>query len=441
MTDDLANDILTDLVRSAWIIERSRASIYEAWAEHDDRFGASAERALKRASIVERSIASRNRTPDESFIEPHTGWIRNLVGTRPDSVAFGELFVIRLADWVDGHAGPFLDDGVDEIAAINEEEKSFVPFPESIPQSPPFVPLDTIDLEPPGKVRFTFGILADTHIGSAGAEAMTRAAVADLNASGAELVVQLGDITNHGNEREFIRASEVLSELEMPYLTTMGNHDVYSYRKEALIGRRLYEKYFGRAPDGLLHEYKGVRFAVLDSAEELTSPFPPFNLVTGTFMEGKGGAVVRGVLSTPQHEILAEVAAPGSPPAFVFLHHPPQPFHGFPPILFGLRDADSGRLHAVCDSGNVWGIFAGHTHRNTITTHFGNVPAVEVAIPRDFPFGYALVDVTDAGYYYRWVQISDKDLCAEGHKTVSEIHHRYGLGTPEERAFVWRRSG
>lgn len=439
MMGDLANDILTDLVRSAWIIERSRAAVYEGWTDHDPRFGASAERALKRASIIERSIESRSGTPDASFIEPHAGWIRNLVGDRPNEVSFGELFAIRLADWVDGHAGPFLDDGVDEIAAINEEEKSFVPFPENITESPPFIPTETIVLDPPGEVRFTFGILADTHIGSPRAEAMTRAAVADLNASGAELVVQLGDITNHGNEREFIRAAEVLSGLEMPYLTTMGNHDVYSYKKEALIGRRLYEKYFGRAPDGLLHEHKGIRFAVLDSAEELTSPFPPFNLVTGQFMEGKGGAVVRGVLSTPQHELLAEIAAPGAPPAFVFLHHPPQPFTGFPPILFGLRGADSGRLHAVCDSGNVWGIFAGHTHRNTITTRFGNVPAVEVAIPRDFPFGYALVDVTDDGYYYRWVQLSDSELCIEGHKTVSEIHHRYGLGKPEERAFVWTR--
>lgn len=436
----MKDDILIDLVRSAWIIERARASVYEGWAGHDSRFEASGERALKRASIIERSLESRGRSADESFIEPHANWIRNLVGQGPEEVPFGELFAIRLADWVDAHAGPFLDDGAGELAQINEDEKRDVPFPETLPAPPRFVPTETIALEPPGEVRFTFGILSDIHIGSPRGETMARAAVADLNASGAELVVQLGDLTDHGNEDEFARAADVVSALEMPFLTMMGNHDIFSYKEEALIGRELYQKYLGRAPDGQLLEHKGIRFAALDSAEELASPFPPFNLVTGTFMEGKGGAVVRGALTDHQHEILAEVAAPGSPPAFVFLHHPPQPFLGFPPILFGLREADSGRLHAVCDSGNVWGIFAGHTHRNTLTTRFGDIPSMEVAIPRDFPFGYALVDVTDEGYYYRFVQLSDKGLCAEAHKTVSAIHHRYGLGSPGERAFVWRRS-
>ncbi len=375
------------------------------------------------------------------LVAAHTGWIQNLVGDAPTDVPFGELFAIRLSDWVDSHAGPFLEEeGAAEISAMNDQEKEDVPFPEAPPGPLEIEPVETIPLKPPGDVRFTFGILADIHVGSPRGEAMARAAISDLNNSGAELVIQLGDLTDHGDRSEFELARKVMDELEMPYFTMMGNHDIYSYEEEALVGRDLYSEHFGRQADGLLHEHAGVRFALLDSAEELASPFPPFNLVTGAFMEGKGGAVVRGALSVPQHEILAEVASPNSPPAFVFLHHPPHPFTGFPPIVFGLREADSGRLHAVCDSGNVWGVFAGHTHRNTLSTRFGDVPALEVAIPRDFPCGYALVDVTDHGYYYRFVQLSDRELVREATKAVSGIHVRYGLGSDSERAFVWSRS-
>jgi hypothetical protein len=182
-----------------------------------------------------------------------------------------------------------------------------------------------------------------------------------------------------------------------------------------------------------------VRFAALDSVEHALSPYAAFDLVSGSFLDGPGGAIVRGALSVPQHEILADIAAPDSGPAFVFLHHPPQPFTAFPPILFGLRDADSGRLHAVADSGNVWGVFAGHTHRNARTREFGTVPVHEVAIPRDFPHGYGVVDVTDEGYAYRFVQMSDEALVRAASEKASLIHRRYASGTPGERAFAWRK--
>jgi hypothetical protein len=217
----------------------------------------------------------------------------------------------------------------------------------------------------------------------------------------------------------------------------MGNHDVLAPGAEELTGRAFYENHFGRAADGVLLEHKGWRFAVLDSATHLASPFTAFDLVTGAFLDLPGGAIVRGSLTVPQHEILADLAEPGSPPAFVFLHHPPQPYAGFPPILFGLREADSGRLHAVADSGNVWGVFAGHTHRNAITRRFGTVPAVEVGIPRDYPFGYALVDVGPSGYSYRFCQISDHDLLREAYPSAGALQRRYGRGGPDERAFTW----
>jgi predicted phosphodiesterase len=438
MDENLANEVVADLLRSAWIVEAARADLYARWSGEEARFDGWAERARRRAGIVERSLGARNGKPDRELVAPHSSWIGSLAGAGPGEVPLGDLFTMRLGDWVESHAGAFVEER-DELSALGAEDKAEASFPSELPAPPPFEPLEAPALEPPGGTLFRFGILGDLHFGSKRGEPTARAAIADLNASGAELVIQLGDLTDHGDRDEYELAARVLEELEMPYATMIGNHDVFSVEEERLVGREFYAASFGREPDGILLEHKGFRFCVLDSAEHGASPFAPFDLVTGTFIEGPGGAIVRGSLTAPQHDLLAEVAAPGAPPTFVFLHHPPQPYTGFPPVLFGLRDADTGRLHATCDSGNVWGVFAGHTHRNARTRNFDGVPAHEVGIPRDYPFGYALVDVGDEGYAYRFLQLSDEELLRSGYRHSGQIHRRYARGADDERAFVWRR--
>ena len=435
--DQLAEEIVLDLLRSSWVIEGARARLYRKWAESDPRYAASSERSTRRAEIVAISLDARGRTPDTDIVDAHAAWLESLAGSDPAEVSLGNFFAARLGDWIDNHLIRFLEDGAEELARLGDEERATLEFPSELPPAPPFERLEPVPVELPGEVKFRFGILADLHVGSRRGEAMARAAVDDLNASGAELVIQLGDLTDHGNRTEFELATRILDALEMPVTTMMGNHDVFSIEEERLSGREFYPASFGREPDGVILEHKGMRFAVLDSIENAASPFPGFDFTTGSFLEGPGGAIVRGTLSVPQHEILAEVAAPGTPPAFVFLHHPPQPFTGFPPILFGLRDQDSGRLHATAESGNVWGVFAGHTHRNARTRTYGTVPVHEVAMPRDFPFGYALVDVTDAGYAFRFVQLSDEELLRAGYALAGEIYRRYGAGDEVARGFVW----
>lgn len=436
---DLRQETITDLLRSAWLIEASRHDLFARWAASTAPYQERAEIASSKAAVLEEALSDVGRQPDHRLLEGHAAWLRGVVGDAPDEVPLGDLFAARLGAWVDAHTERFLDARAERLVALGRKETSSLQFPSDLPPSPPFEPVETIDAEPPGEVRFSFVILGDLHFGSPAGEKMARAAIADINASGADLVIQLGDLTDQGLKSEFALAASVLEELELPLTTMLGNHDVFSREEQRVAGREYYGSSFGREPDGVLLEHKGVRFAVLDSATPEGSPFAPFDFVSGAFVDGPGGALVHGSLTVPQHEILADVAAPGSPPAFVFLHHPVQPFYGFPPILFGLREADSGRLHAVADSGNVWGIFAGHTHRNVRTTDLGTVPAHEVAIPRDFPFGYAVVDVSDAGYAFRFVQLSDEGLLREMYPTASVIHRRYGLGSPADRSFVWTK--
>ena len=437
--EDVAGGVIRDLLRSAWVIESSRQRLYEGWAPVDASYEDSARRAADRSELVATAIVERGHKTDPGVVDAHCAWMRSLAGDKPGEVPLGDFFAARVGDWVDGHCADFLGQGATRLKELGDEERAGLQFPSEFPPPPPFEPVETIPVDPPGEVLFTFGILADLHFGSEAGETTARAAISDLNASGAELVIQLGDITDHGNSDEYEAAMKALGELEMPVATMMGNHDVYSIAEERLSGREYYPASFGREPDGVILEHKGFRFAVLDSVMHAASPYPAYSLVTGSFLEGSSGAIVRGALSVAQHEILAEVAAPGTPPAFLFLHHPPQPFTGFPPILFGLCDEDSGRLHATVDSGNVWGVFAGHTHRNARTRNYGPVPAHEVAMPRDYPFGYALVDVTETGYAYRFVQLSDQELLRTAYKSAGAIHRRYGLGMPDERSFVWTR--
>jgi len=438
--DSLNQEILTDLFRSAWIIEGARTQLYEAWSRSDPSYGSWREHSLERQAIIEKSLRAHEGIPDPDLVDIHSRWMTSLAGNDPDEVPLGALFISRLGAWVRGHVSDFLVEGADRLNTLCDEDDATLTFPERFPEPPPFEPIQSLEVEPPGEVLFRFGILADLHIGSRKGGTFAAAAISDLNESGADLVVQLGDITDHGNKEEYELATEALGRLRMPVVTMMGNHDVFSIAEERLSGREYYESSFGRVPDGVILEHKGFRFAVFDSVEHSSSPIPAFDFVSGSFIKGHGGAIVRGSLTPAQHDLLAEVAAPDSAPTFLFLHHPPQPFTGFPPVLFGLRDEDSGRLHATIDSGNVWGVFAGHTHRNARTRNFDGVPAQEVAIPRDYPFGYALVDVGSEGYAFRFVQLSDHDLLEPAYRNAGVIHRRYGRGTDDELAFVWKRN-
>lgn len=437
-TEQLARDLVTDLVRSCWIVETARAALYEGWSEADARYADDAENARKRTALIEAALEQRGREPDVGLVEPHAAWMRSVAGTDPDEVPLAPFFIDRLGLWVDSHLPDYLDDG-DALVTLGEKARATLSFPDTFPAPPPYEPLRPVAVEPPGEVSFRFGILGDVHFGSPRGASHAEAAIADLNASGAEIVIQLGDLTDTGDREQYETATAALAKLEMPFATMMGNHDVFSFSEEKLLGKELYSETFGRAPDGVILEHKGVKFCVLDSVDHFTSPFPGFDFASGAFNEGPGGAIVRGALSPPQHDLLAEIASPGGGPAFVFLHHPPQPFPGFPPILFGLRDVDSGRLHATVDSGNVWGVFAGHTHRNFRTRDYDGVPVQEVGIPRDWPFGYALVDVTETGYAYRFMQISDQGLVKKANDSAGHLWRRYALGTDQSRGFAWSR--
>src|SRR5688572_9152568 len=102
-TDKLAEDLITDLVRSCWIIESARADLYETWATEDDGYSSDAEIARARAGLIEATLSQRGKQPDHGLVGPHADWMRSLAGERGDEVPLAPFFIDRLGLWVDSH--------------------------------------------------------------------------------------------------------------------------------------------------------------------------------------------------------------------------------------------------------------------------------------------------------------------------------------------------
>jgi outer membrane protein assembly factor BamB/predicted phosphohydrolase len=84
-----------------------------------------------------------------------------------------------------------------------------------------------LSLALPGRAAaLEFAWLSDTHIGSSGAEADLRAAVADINGlSGMRFVLVSGDVTEYGSLEQLKLAHKILSGLKVPCHVIPGNHD------------------------------------------------------------------------------------------------------------------------------------------------------------------------------------------------------------------------
>jgi predicted phosphodiesterase len=80
---------------------------------------------------------------------------------------------------------------------------------------------------------------------------------------GVEFMLSAGDLTEHGTSAELDRFQTELEALEVPYYTTLGNHEL----RESPC---LFQDYFGRGSSSF--EYGGARLTLLDSASATIDP-------------------------------------------------------------------------------------------------------------------------------------------------------------------------
>lgn len=240
---------------------------------------------------------------------------------------------------------------------------------------------------------------------------MSRAAVAEIAAVDAAVVVAKGDLTASGLVGEYDAFLQCyLGAFDERLVHVRGNHDAFT-------GRR-----FASEPCQEV-ALPGVTLAVLD-----------------TVIEGRDSGQVRD----EQLEWLDELAGRADRPVLVFGHH-----HVWKPgstrraaTYFGINPDDSERLvDVIARRPAISGYFAGHTHRNRVRrfAETGEVPYVEVACVKDFPGSWAEYRVFEGGILQVHRRLSSPDALAWSEKCRGlfwGMYPAYALGRLEDRCFA-----
>lgn len=418
-----------EVLLSCWMIEAARSSVLDGRGYQEP-----AVRAAERARILARECAAHGSRIRPDLAGRHAGWMGEVAGTTEETGAMGWFFLQRIGAYVDAHTNGIIPQEDHErlvrLGAVDAGEVEQALSEGGLPPPPPPEWPATPEAHPPGRTATRFGVMGDPHVGVEIAERMIPAAVADLNREEVAFSVALGDLTQNGRPELFVRARELLEELEAPYLVTLGNHDMWG-SADGEAGLDHFASAFGRLPYGI-HEQDGVRVVVVNTADPAASPYPPFDLVSGSFTDDPNEAVPGGRIAEDVAEWMAGIE-PG-PPTFIILHHPPYPYTGFPPLVFGLDEGSTRHLAALAGRTGAWGIICGHTHRSAISDLAGT-PVIEVPSVKEWPFGYGVVEVADEGWAFNLRPVTDEALVTEASARASLLFRRYARGPDEARGF------
>lgn len=387
-----------------------------------------------RARILASACNSHGVRIVPQFATRHAEFLGHVSGSEEEMGALGMIVTQRLGAFVEAHSRPLLSDEqhsklvdlgqteLDEVNMALMAGKLFPPPPAAWPEAE--------EVEAPGTVLTRFGILGDPHVGLIETNESVITALRQMAADGASFVVANGDLTKDGAEEHFHTARKIFDQSEVPVLVTLGNHDMWGGDGESL-GRKRFEAAFGIFPNTERTE-NGVRVIVLNSADPRRSPFPPFDMTAGEFKDAPPQTVPGGTFSPETVEWMDGLEPAG--PTFICLHHPPFPFLGVPPLVFGLDEGSTAHLAELAVKVHAQAIFVGHSHRCHVN-FLEDVPVFELASATDWPFGYNMVEVTDRGWSLNLRPIDyEAELDPMSHRDY--LFRRYATGPGEARAFL-----
>lgn len=425
---------LADLVLSCWIIEAGRSGILERRGHAD-----AAVRSAARARILAKKCSMEGAALRPEFANSHGEWIAEVAGTQEETGALGWFFLQRLGSYVDAHMKQVLDQAdlerMIELGAPDAEAVNAAVAEQGLPPAPPpeFPPAP--EVHPPGQALARIGVLGDPHIGMEISDKMIPAAIRDINAEGVDFTVIVGDLTQNGRAELFTRARSIFEELAAPWSVTLGNHDMWGFDSDRAMGLERFTAAFERKPYEVI-EANGVRVVMIDSADPSPSPFPPFDITIGGFTDEPNEAVPGGAISEEVAGFMDSIE-PG-PPTLVVLHHPPYPYMGFPPIIFGLDPKSTQILESFIRRIDAWGVICGHTHRS-VQYELAGIPYLETISSKEWPFAYGIVELSDRGWSFNLKPITDQTLVEEASARSGVLFRRYSRGDQEARAFVAKR--
>jgi 3',5'-cyclic-AMP phosphodiesterase len=245
-------------------------------------------------------------------------------------------------------------------------------------------------------------------------DVMNRAAVAEIEALGPDLVVAKGDLTTNGIQEEYDAFVACYAGAFGERLVHVrGNHDAHSGLD--LAARPTTERVL-----------PGVIVAVLDTVVPRSHS---------------------GQVTAEQLEWLDELGSRADRPVLVFGHHHPwAPGSRSRPVgYFGINPDDSERLvDVVARRRPLCGYFAGHTHRNRVRRFesTGVVPWVEVACVKDFPGTGAEYRFFEGGVLQVHRRIAAPDALAwseDCRAMIGGLYPDYAFGELDDRCFVIER--
>jgi len=203
--------------------------------------------------------------------------------------------------------------------------------------------------------------LTDTHLmtpeaGGGGARRRIddlRRCVTDINALDPrpDAVIHTGDMTQHGDAKEYAVAAENLANLEIPLYPTPGNRD-----SSAGLARTFCTGYMPEDASFVHYaiDTHPVRLVAVDSTSSHSNK--------GDFCDARLKALDATLSQAPDQ------------PTALFLHHPPFDVPTIPePFQYERREAADGVAAVVSRHQQVVRIFCGHVHRPWMTGFAGTV--------------------------------------------------------------------
>lgn len=422
--------LLSDLLLSCWVVEAARSSAYERRGHQDASVGAAA-----RARILASRCAAEGIKIVPNYATQHEEFMSGIAGSEEEVGALGQIFLQRVGAYIDAHTKELLSEedhrklvelGAPELDEVNQalmDGRLLYPPPPEFPSAPV--------QKSQGSVVGRFGILGDPHVGPDDSNEPIAIAIDEMAAAGVSFIVAIGDLTTNGQQEHFHKAREIFEKSPVPVIVTLGNHDMFGIEGDKSMGLERFTSAFGIEPNAI-HEQDGLRVIVINSADPRISPFPPFDMLEGEFKDAPSQSVPGGTFSQETIDWMQSIEPGG--PTFILLHHPPYPFLGLPPLVFGLDQAGTASLAELAARVDAKAIFCGHTHR-CFATDLDGTPVIEVASSNDWPFGYSIVELTTDGWSFNLYPITfDAQLDPMNHRDY--LFRRYATGPDEARSFA-----
>lgn len=248
----------------------------------------------------------------------------------------------------------------------------------------------------------SLAVVADPHLPASGEESaktykpaeMLARSFDDCDRRGVDYVVSLGDLTKDGHTEEYDHIDAVLDELETPFLSIPGNHDVpktFDAHQSLPVS-----SFTRRYADGTLPFVQHVGDLSLIGIDSASS---------SVVEDSHDGHVPRDqvewlddrLAETEVPIVLVHHNLPDAIDQFNALRQQIDPELGTPPVL-----RDPKPLVDVLSSHDVPLVFSGHLHIPGFATTAG-VNEVLVPTTCTFPQAYLLVNVDEAGTTVRYV--------------------------------------